>query len=138
MIAPSVVVLGAQAVAHYKIHALRHRASLALKHMDQGEIALASEGPFYGLRIVGKMAETMQVLSAAVVATNKNPTMTPAEKSQATDDLVNAMIQMSVIGSGITATMQGKEPSQAFKNMDRAKVWVAAVAITNAAPPEPQ
>jgi hypothetical protein len=48
------------------------------------------------------------------------------------------MIQMSIIGSGVTAQMQGKEPSQAFKDMNQQRAWDEAVAVAAAGASEPQ
>ena len=102
--------------------------SLALKHGDEGEIATAAKGPFYGLRIVGKIAAALKIQSAAVAAVNTDKTLLPAEKSQAVDQIMNSMIQLSTMGSGITATMQGKEPSQAFKDLDKQGAMTTALA----------
>jgi hypothetical protein len=108
--------------------------SLALKHGNEGEIATAAQGPFYGLRVVGKIAQVQHTMAAAVVAINKDTTIPAAEKSQDIDQIVNGMIRLAVVGSGITATMQGKQPSQAFKDMDRDSAWNMALKVPSAAP----
>lgn len=100
--------------------------AMAMKHGDQGEIAAAARGPFYGLRVVGKIAAALHVQAAAVSAVNNDKTMRPEEKSQAVDQILNSMIQLSVMGSGVTATLQGKEPSQAFKDLDKSGAMAAA------------
>jgi hypothetical protein len=102
--------------------------ALAMKHGDQGEIMTAAKGPFYGLRVVGKIATALHIQAAAVSAVNKDTTMRPEEKSQAVDQILNSMIQLSVMGSGITATMQGKEPSEAFKELDQSGAMATATA----------
>jgi hypothetical protein len=103
--------------------------ALALKHGDQGEIATATKGPFYGLRIVGKIAAALKVQSAAISAVNTDTTMRPEEKSQAVDQILNSMIQLSVTGSGIVAQIQGKKPSEAFQKLDQGGAIQTATAV---------
>ena len=103
--------------------------ALALKHGDQGEIATATKGPFYGLRIVGKIAAALKVQSAAISAVNTDTTMRPEEKSQAVDQILNSMIQLSVTGSGIVAQIQGKKPSEAFQKLDENQQIQTATAV---------
>jgi hypothetical protein len=101
--------------------------ALALKHGDEGEIATAAKGPFYGLRIVGKIAAALRIQAAAVASVNKDTTLRPEEKSQAVDQILNSMIQLSTMGSGITAEIQGKNPGQAFKDLDKQDAWSTAL-----------
>jgi hypothetical protein len=103
--------------------------ALALKHGDEGEIATATKGPFYGLRIVGKIAAALKVQSAAISAVNTDTTMRPEEKSQAVDQILNSMIQLSVMGSGIVAQIQGKKPSEAFQKLDQGGAIETATAV---------
>lgn len=109
-----------------KMEASHADYSLALKRAEAGDmtdLAFAVKGPFYGAKIVGKIAQVMHYQAAVVSSINNSKEMRPEEKSQDTDKIINNMIQLSILGSGITAMLQHKEPSEEFKKMDQQKAW---------------
>ena len=60
---------------------------------------------------------SMGRLSAAVQGINNDSTIPAAERSQTADSLINVMVQLSIIGSGIAAQLQHQRPSKAYRDM---------------------